>query len=466
MKRVRRTAGIITIIFALMYLGLGGYFAYSVSVYSDRWFADPVNPNIMHTDGVIPGTVYDKNGMVLAKSVEAEEGKFTRVYAESASVRRAVSQLLGDTRGQVANGVESFMSAYLLGYRAGLMTRLSQSLSGEPRRGDNIRLTIDAMLCVYAAEHFPVGKSGAVVVLNYKTGDVLAMVSLPNYDPASDAHAAGSYYNRVTNVLYPPGSTFKLITYAAALKELPDVETRTFNCTGRFTVDELSIVEASGASHGSITLRRALEQSCNITFAQLALEMGYPAIERQARAFGFNDTVLFHDLVVRDSKYPITSQTRDDLAQSSYGQGRVETTPLAMALVAATIANNGTMMEPKLLDRASPTETGGLPVGSSVYRKVLDEGRAAILKEAMVATVQAGSASQASINGYRVGGKTGSAEVSSDKTVPTHAWFTGFIDDPQHPLAICVLIEGGGSGASAAAPLARDILREAIRLND
>ncbi|MDR1261955.1 MAG: hypothetical protein LBK46_00540 [Oscillospiraceae bacterium] len=466
MKRIRRTAGLITGIFAVMFLCLGGFFTYNVTVYSDRWFADPANPNIIHTDGVIPGSVYDKNGMSLAKSVENAQGDYERVYAENPSVRRAVSQLLGDTEGQVANGVESFMAAYLLGYRAGWTARLGQLFSDEPRRGDNIRLTVDAMLCKYAAEHFPAGKSGAVVVLNYKTGEIRAMVSLPNFDPATDDHAPGSYFNRATNVLYPPGSLFKLITYAAALKELPGVESRTFNCGGRFTVDQLSIVEANGATHGAVTLRQALEQSCNITFAQLALEMGYPAIERQARAFGFNDTVLFRDLVVKDSKYPTTSPTRDDLAQSAYGQGRVETTPLEMALVAATIANGGTMMEPKLLDRASSTASGGLPVGSSVYRKVLDDSRASILKEAMVAAVQVGTASQASIEGYRIGGKTGSAEVSSDKTVPTHAWFTGFIDDPEHPLAICVLIEGGGSGAIAAAPLAQDILREAIRLKD
>jgi peptidoglycan glycosyltransferase len=449
-----------------MYLCLGIFFAYNVTVYSDRWFADPANPNIMHTDGVIPGSVFDKNGITLARSVESGDGGYTRVYADSADTRRAVSQLLGDTRGQVANGVESFMAAYLLGYRAGLTTRLTQLFSGEPRRGDNIRLTIDAMLCVYAAKRFPSGKSGAVVVLNYKTGEILAMVSLPNYDPASDKHDAGSYYNRATNVLYPPGSLFKLVTYAAALKEIDGVSSRTFDCDGRFTVDQLSVVEANGLKHGSLTLRRALEQSCNTTFARLALEMGYAAIERQARAFGFNETVLFRDLVVKDSKYPTTSQTLDDLAQSAYGQGRVEATPLEMALVAAAIANNGTMMEPKLLDRASPTETGGLPVGSSVYRKALDDSRALIIKEAMVAAVQAGTASGAAIEGYRVGGKTGSAEVSSDKKVPTHAWFTGFIDDPEHPLAICVLVEGGGSGSSVAAPLARDILREAIRLND
>jgi peptidoglycan glycosyltransferase len=96
----------------------------------------------------------------------------------------------------------------------------------------------------------------------------------------------------------------------------------------------------------------------------------------------------------------------------------------------------------------------------------MDESHAGILKEVMISTVRMGTASSAQIEGYRVGGKTGSAEVSADKSVPTNAWFIGFIDDPQHPLAICVLIEGGGSGSAAAAPLARDILKEAIRLND
>ncbi|MDR0396751.1 MAG: hypothetical protein LBH66_05575 [Oscillospiraceae bacterium] len=463
---MRRAAGFLSAMFAVMYLCLGVYFAYSVTVYSDRWFADPANPNILHTDGVIPGSVYDRNGIALARSVKTDDGGYTRVYADNTDVRRAVSQLLGDTRGQVANGVESFMAAYLLGYRAGLTTRLTQLFSGEPRRGDNIRLTIDAMLCVYAAKRFPSGKSGAVVVLNYKTGEILAMVSLPNYDPNSAKHAAGSYYNRATNVLYPPGSLFKLITYAAALKEIDGATARVFDCEGRYSVDNLTVVEARGAKHGKVTLAQALEQSCNVVFAQLALEMGYSAIERQARAFGFNDTVLFRDLVVKDSKYPTSSQTRDDLAQSAYGQGRVEATPLEMALVAATIANNGVMMEPKLLDRASPTETGGLPVGSSVYRKALDETRSMILKEAMLSAVRTGTASGAAIKGYQVAGKTGSAEVSSDKSVPTHAWFTGFIDDPSFPLAICVLVEGGGSGSSVAAPLARDILREAIRLSE
>ena len=211
-------------------------------------------------------------------------------------------------------------------------------------------------------------------------------------------------------------------------------------------------------------MRAAFAQSCNNAFAALTLELGYTRMEQQAAAFGFNENVLFRDLVLYNSSYPVSNQTRDDLAWSGIGQGRVLATPLHMALAAATVANDGVMMEPHLLLAVTQQGKATNKAAPSVYKRVLSSDAAALLKDAMIAVTQQGTGSQGAISGHSVAGKTGSAEASDDKTLETHAWYVGFINEQDHPLAISVVIEHGGSGGSVAAPLARKVLTEALDL--
>ena len=373
--------------------------------------------------------------------------------------------LLGDSDGQVANGVESFQTAYLYGFQTGIWERIQALVTGQKRHGDNVTLTVDSSLCTAILQSFQrraSGKSGAAVVMNYKTGEVLGMVSLPTFDPMSSSAVSASsnaYWNRVTQNPYTPGSTFKLVTAAAQLRVNPSAQTMQVNCTGNLTVDGQVIHDYGSASHGAIDLKTAFMRSCNNAFAQYALSMGDKALREAAESFGFNDNFLFRDLVVENSVYPTTSRSNFNIAMSGFGQSAITATPMHLCLLAAAVANKGVMMEPVLIDRvASPSGVTRYTRSSRVYRTAMTERQAAILAEYMRAVVTSGTGTRAAVSGMIICGKTGSAETSLNGRAITNGLFIGFAQDV--PYALCVVVEDiddGQGGGSTAAPIARDI---------
>lgn len=455
---------------AMLLLALFGammaYACYSVYFYGGRWVANPHNPRISsQKQVVVMGTVTDRDGTVLAYT--DENGR--RRYNGSENTRRAVSHVVGDSSGTVSTGVDTFHAQYLLGFRAGLAERLLDAVTGTTLRGDDLQLTISERLSRHISAQFPQDKRGAAVVMNYRTGEVLAMVSMPQFDPANMSAAlsqekAGPLVNRATQGLYPPGSTFKIVTMASALSNLPDLANFSFDCTGYYPVGHYAVTD--GSAHGVQSLRDAFVNSCNTTFAALSQELGYKLLGKTAEDFGFNENFLFGDFICYNSSYPIDDLSAEDLAWSAIGQGRVLATPMHMALIACTIARGGTMPEPRLV-RAITTPQGNtraLPAGEGRGR-VLAQETAKQIEDYMIRVVKNGTGTRAALDGgYVVAGKTGSAEVSDDKSVAAHAWFVGYITNDNAPYAVCVLVENGGAGGSVAAPLARKALQKAIDL--
>ncbi|MBR2942820.1 MAG: hypothetical protein IKB82_05415, partial [Clostridia bacterium] len=344
-RRIRFLESMLLILFAMMI----AYFCYSVYFYGGRWVSNAHNPRIASgKQNVVMGTVKDRDGTVLAYTDEVG----TRRYHSSRDTRMAVSQVVGDSGGKVSTGVDTFHAQYLLGFKAGVFERLMDAFTGTTQRGDDVRLTISERLSRHISECFPSGKRGAVVVMNYKTGEILSMVSMPQFDPmdmqaALADEAAGALINRATQGLYPPGSTFKIVTMASALQNLPDLEDFWLDCTGYYAVGNYSVTEKE--AHGPQSLSDAFKNSCNTTFAALAVDLGYEMLGETAESMGFNENFLFNDLIVYNSSYPIDNLGEDDLAWSAIGQGRVLATPLHMALIASAIANGGVMQEPRLL---------------------------------------------------------------------------------------------------------------------
>ena len=466
MKVIRRRIRFLTSMLLVLFAVMVAYFGYSVYFYGGRWVSNAHNPRI--ADGkrsVIMGTVTDRDGTVLAYTDAVGE----RRYNGSRATRLAMSQVVGDNGGKVSTGVDTFHAQYLLGFKAGVLERIADAIAGEPQRGDNLKLTVSERLSRHISENFPEGKRGAAVVLNYKTGEILAMVSFPQFDP-TDMHAAladesaGALVNRATQGLYPPGSTFKIVTLASALQNLPDLEDFAFDCTGYYAVGNYSVTERE--AHGPQTLSRAFTNSCNTTFAALSQELGYDMLGDTAQALGFNENFLFNDLIVYNSSYPIDDLSDDDLAWSSIGQGRVLATPLHMALIAAAIANDGVMLEPRLLSEITTAQGARRPLPAAAEpKRVLPQGIAAQLETEMIRVVKSGTGRRAAMgNGYVVAGKTGSAEASDDKSIESHAWFVGYITNDNAPYAVSVLVENGGSGGSVAAPLAKKALEKAVNL--
>ncbi|MBP3428429.1 MAG: penicillin-binding protein 2 [Clostridia bacterium] len=442
------------------------YCCYSVYFYGGRWVANPHNPRISSQKShVVMGTVTDRDGTVLAYTDESG----ARRYHGSRATRMAVSQVIGDSGGKVSTGVDTFHAQYLLGFKASIFERLADAFTGTPQRGDDLQLTISERLTRYITEEFPDGKRGAAVVLNYKTGEVLSMVSLPQFDPTDVESAlgddvAGALINRATQGLYPPGSTFKIVTMASALENLPDLNDFAFDCTGYYPVGHYSVTENS--AHGVQTLSEAFVHSCNTTFAALSQDLGYTMLGETAQKMGFNENFMFGDMIVYNSSYPIDDLSPEDLAWSSIGQGRVLASPMHMALIASTIANGGVFNEPRLIGRITTAQGGQRPLpAAETGRRMISSSAAAQIEKDMIRVVKSGTGTRAALgNGYVVAGKTGTAEASNDKSVEAHAWFVGYITNDNAPYAICVLVENGGSGGSVAAPLARKALQKAINL--
>lgn len=449
-----------------LFMLTGAYFCYSVYFYGGRWLSNPYNPRInSQKQNVIMGTLTDRDGTVLAYT----DSEGARRYNNSRDTRLATCQVVGDSGGKVSTGADTFHAQYLLGFKSNVLERVMDAFTGTPQRGDDVQLTISERLSRYISEQFPAGKRGAVVVMNYKTGEILSMVSMPQFDPtdvsgALDDEEAGALVNRCTQGMYPPGSTFKIVTLVSALENLPDLEDFAFDCTGYYPVGNYSVTES--AAHGVQSLSDAFTHSCNTTFAALSQELGYRMLGDTAQKLGFNENFLFNDLIVYNSSYPIDDLSPEDLAWSAIGQGRVLTTPLHMALIASTIANGGVMNEPRLL-RTITTAQGGqraLPTAAAGTR-VMKEETAQRVEQEMIRVVKSGTGTRAALsNGYVVAGKTGSAEASNDKSIQAHAWFVGYITNDNAPYAISVVVENGGSGGGVAAPLARKTLQKAINI--
>ena len=359
------------------------------------------------------------------------------------------------------------------------LSRITGTLSGHKPEGGSITTTINAKAQDAAWDGLK-GKKGAVVALDYTTGAVLAMASSPSYDPnelASHhlndttrawknlvADPSSPLTNRATREIYPPGSTFKLVTAAAALQNgyhpnsmvdspenwiLPGTRTPLTNETN------------CGGSR--ITLAHALDISCNTAFGKVGVSLGQDKIRDQAERFGFGK-VVNSDVSSVASRFP-QNLTDAQLAQSSIGQFDVAASPLQMAMVTAGIANDGKLMTPYL---TAQVRASNLQVVSEHHPKQMSQPMtkesAEQLKAMMVSVVNNGTGKRARINGTTVGGKTGTAQTVQGKA--PYAWFVGWSDNPH--VAVAVFIQSSDtainevSGGRLAAPIARDVI-EAMR---
>ncbi len=466
-NRTKLVGGIMMFIFGIMIVMIGA----NVHKNGSRWVHIFNNPRITNVNAsVIKGSIMDRSGVLLAYE-DPKTGE--RCYAQDRDIRLAVSQTVGDEYGMSGTGAEKMHVNTLLGFSGMFTDTLWQWMTndGEVEYGKNITLTVDAKLSEYIAEQFPSGKNGAVVVTNYKTGEILSMVSLPNYDPykaKTDAVEDSAYLNRCVQSLYTPGSVFKLVTLAALLEDgTIDYENNSYFCNGPVNFGGVLVRCAQNAKHGELSAEKALSTSCNVAFATMAYQLGADKMMKMAEKFGFNENFLFQDIVVYNSIYPEVVKT--DLAElvwSAVGQSKVQVSPLHMALIAGTIANDGVMMPPKLIQKVTGQNGITQPRVGEAAKRIISAQTAQIIGEYMQTVVESGTGTRAKISGYTVCGKTGSAEISNNKEDATHAWFVGYIEDDRHPYAVAVVVESGGSGGSVAAPLAKKALTKTMELFD
>lgn len=469
MREMRFSIRVLSAVLAALVVIVMFAFWLTIEINGQRWINRANNTRLADArKTTVQGTLTDSAGIVLSESSAPGE----RHYIDDESVRRALSHFIGDQKNQSETGVENFHATTLLGISNTQNDHMLQVLTGQAPVGNDIELTLSSELSEYIAQVFPAWKSGAAVVINYKTGAILGAASLPDFDPADMSLPVQdtAYYNRVLQMRYAPGSVFKIITLASALENLPNVRQEEFSCSGIWNYSEYALRCAGGSAHGEMSLSQAFAKSCNVTFGQLAYRIGAKNLKATAENFGFNYNFSFEDLILYESGCLRESTQATEVIQTGIGQGTTEVTPLHMAMISGAIANKGVMMEPKLINKV--TNASGAVIETltpAPFRTVASEENAVLIAQYMYETVRGGTGTQAAISGYKGGyvcGKTGSAEWTNDKNRETHAWYTGFLyGDDAHPYAIAVVVEEGGYGGSAAAPVAAKVLKKAIELN-
>lgn len=411
------------------------------------------------------GDILDRNGTPLAQSVSGENG-WARTYPYGS----LYAHVLGyDSLTYGKTLLEAKYNDALLG-RDGLdlINKVGTLITGDSRVGHTLTLTLDHALQSKARQLLG-GSRGAVVAIDPATGALLAMVSTPDFDPNEAALTEkwpaliedenSPLLPRAVMGLYPPGSTFKVVTAAAALeKGLGDT---VLDDPGTVVIDGKTISNHSGKAYGEIDMAKALAVSSNVYFAQLAESVGARDLLNQAEQAGFGKKTVL-DIPVSDSRVGTPDMGKTELAATGIGQGRLMVTPLQMAMLSAGIANDGTIMKPYLVSGISDAEGRALKTArpERLYT-FTDPEVASQLTDMMVGVVKNGTGTKAKISGLTVAGKTGTAqnEKSSQGEGYDHAWFIGFAPAENPRIAVAVILEyQGKGGGQAAAPIAGKLM--------
>lgn len=445
--------------------------------------ADP-RARIRATEAV-RGRILARDGQVIASTEQQDDGTKRRSYPESSAAYLAgfYSPLLYGT-----NNLEAAYDDYLTGQNGGNpVYEWLDNVLHRPTQGYDVTLTLDLAL-QEKADQLLGDEHGAAILMDAKSGEILAMASKPSFDPnqlyansgsqtEQDVQQASAYWDtlnkqegspllfRPTQGLYAPGSIFKTVTLAAAIDSGVAKPDTVYRDEGAFKVDDRVIVEKNRPNETQVnyTLTESYGYSLNVVFAQIGLQLGPERLADYAKRFGFGEDIPF-DMPVAPSKISVSPDflsNRSSLADTAFGQGQLLVTPLQMAQMAGAIANDGEMMRPYLLDHINDTSGDTLQEGKPrTWQRAISSESAEKVRDVMIESVKNGYASGAQIPGYEVGGKTGTAEVSGQDP---HAWFIGFAGEDEPQYVVAVVVEHGGEGSKAALPIGRQLLQMTLQ---
>ena len=469
------------------------------ATYLQYWRADSLNDDALNRRAINEsfsrerGAILVGRNVPVAKSVAVDDQfEFQRTYPRPLMYAPVTGWFSYFTQ----TGIERSENDILSGQDSRLfVNRLVDLISNKPTKGGNVLLTLDPDAQKAAFDGLQaIGPDvqGSVVAIEPSTGKILAMVSLPTFDPnqlaSHDLSAAEQRYqqlndnpaepllNRAIQTRLPPGSTFKVVTAAAAIEkglytaddQVPGGATYQLPLTKGPTGEIGNEGRSCGANGGTISFRQAMENSCNTTFAQLAGEVGAEDMARTAEGFGFNRTYLEDLSPQAESVFP---EDLDDaqLGQTGFGQFDVSATPLQMAMVVAGLANGGTVMRPYIVDEAQSADFDVLDkTEAEELSQAVSSTTAREVTKLMVSTVDNGTASPAAIAGVSVAGKTGTAQSGQTERSP-YAWFISFAPANDPEVAVAVMIQNADiprseiAGGLLGGPIAKAVMEAVIR---
>lgn len=428
--------------------------------------ANPYNPRhallgahrgrILASDGtVLAETAGGKRSYPLGSSLAQTVGYVSARYGTSGledAYDRALtpSDTTGDTGAQIGQILEAFSGKSSTSHGADVVTTIEPAIQNE----------LYSRLSGYSR--------GAGVVLDPRTGAVLALASVPGFDP-NDLNSAfpslihdesSPLLNRAVDGLYPPGSTFKIFTAASALDSQTVTLQSTFYDPGYYTIGNFTLHDDEFEATGTQDLTGAFALSSNVDFGQIALKMGTDTFYRYLDRWGVGNSLDFQLPASRDRVPPQASVVPGELAQMGFGQGALLMTPLQIALIGATIADGGSEPRPYIVRQVVWPAGAGSSYGAAELATPISADTAANVKKMMIAVVQRGTGTSAQLPGVTVAGKTGTATNPSGAP---HSWFVCFAPAENPRVVVAVIVENGGYGAAVAAPIAKNVLRVALQ---
>jgi len=447
MNRVASRAYIVFVLVLALVVGTV-LFGVDYGMHAKDWVMTSGSPHVYENNRVAQGVITDRDGTLLLSLVDE------RTYSSDVNIRKSTMHWVGDRSGNVGSGILKNYAAQIVGFDA---------LTGTYRFGDaagQLRLTLNAQ--AQAAALQALGKyKGTVAVFNYKTGEILCSVTSPTYDPDNapsietieTSTYEGVYMNRFLRSAYTPGSIFKIVTLAAALEEMPQLQEETFSCTGalEFGPDKVTCERV----HGKQSLKEAFCNSCNCVFGQLAIRLGKDAMTECVARFGLTDSIAFDGLTTVSGKFDVTDAAEQELAWSGVGQFTDLMNPCVFLRFVGAIGNDGIAVDPYVVSDITVEGTKSYEAEPASGRRIMSAQTAQVLQTYMGNNVQNKYGAE-NFPGMTVCAKSGTAEVGENKR--PNAMFTGFVSEGNMPLAFIACVEDGGYGAQVCIPILSRVL--------
>lgn len=459
------------VVFLLCFIIIISYITYFEFYEAPTVVKSPYNKRLWAIrNEVLRGTIYDRNMVALTKSEKINDETQKRTYTGGEIFAHALGYV--DVKYGIT-GLERKYDTELMGAEnTDILTLIKNKGKEEEKVGHSLKTTLDFNVQKLAYDLLG-NNRGAVVALNPRTGEIIAMVSKPSYNPNNleaiwdsiqKDEANHPLINRATAGLYPPGSTFKTITAVSALENIKDITSRRFEDKGKLVFNSKeSLSNYNGEVLGNIGFKEAFYESSNVFFGNLGLELGNDRLRATAEKFFFNKNTPADGIVLENSKFPTyKSYEKGNIAQSAIGQGGVLVTPMEMAMVASTVANDGIMMEPFLVSQVLDSKGNSVKnISAQSIGTIISKDNDKIMKDLMRAVVTNGTGTAAAVPGINVCGKTGTAEHIENKN--PHSWFIGFAPYENPQVAVAVIVEDGGVGGGAAAKIAGQVMKATLK---